>query len=708
VQTTPSPSASSPWPEATWLTRAIELHVDVFGRIAGTGWSLLDLIVRIGLAKRFFVAGLVTLVTPAASPSLETVIEIICPLLLALGLFTRYASIPMLILLLLRQLNGPAVDSELFALAWLVWLVIHGAGSFSLDSLVRRGLVDSALPLAAIVIRASNWLRLRLGPIYLSAVRIWLACALLTAAIVPTTPSPSAPWLPTSSVAPWPSAILLIAGSLLLLGWLTRYATMVLALMAVAAWMLRSSLNGEAYLCALLMLLTLFGGGALSIDAVLSRLLRHRFPELAGEPAFALDGLPRVVIVGAGFGGLTCAQALRRTQVQVTLIDRGNYHLFQPLLYQVATAGLSPGDIAASIRSQFRDCFNTRVLLGTVTGVDIAAQQVQVGDHAVSYDYLVLATGATHSYFGKDQWQPYAPGLKRIEDATAIRGRLLRAFERAETTEDDEERRVLLTFLIVGAGPTGVELAGAIIELARFGMEKEFRRFDPGNARVILVDAGPRVLPAFNERLSAIASRSLQRMGVEVLLNSPVDDIDASGVSIAGKRIDARTVLWAAGVKASPAAQWLHAESDSVGRVKVQDDLSVAGHPNIFVIGDTALSMAWQTRAVPGLAPAAKQGGGYVARLIRARIRGRRGPGVFIYHHAGSLATIGRQSAVADFGRIKLWGILAWWLWGVVHIGFLLGVRNRLATMINWFWSYLTYAGGIRLITGGDVESREG
>ncbi|HWW20332.1 MAG TPA: NAD(P)/FAD-dependent oxidoreductase, partial [Steroidobacteraceae bacterium] len=346
--------------------------------------------------------------------------------------------------------------------------------------------------------------------------------------------------------------------------------------------------------------------------------------------------------------------------------------------------------------------FNTRVLLGTVTGVNTAAQRVQIGEHDIPYDYLVLATGAAHSYFGRDEWQPYAPGLKRIEDATAIRGRLLRAFERAEATEDDEERRALLTFLIVGAGPTGVELAGAIVELARFGMEKEFRRFDPASARVILVQSGPRILPAFHERLSAIARRSLERMGVEVLLDSRVDHIDASGVSIGGKRVAARTVLWAAGVTASPAAKWLQAAADPAGRVKVQADLSIPGHDNIFVIGDTALSVAWNKQPVPGLAPAAKQGGEYVAKLIRARVSGRRPPANFVYRHAGSLATIGRQAAVADFGRIKLWGILAWWLWGVIHIGFLLGVRNRMATMINWFWSYLTFAGGIRLITGED------
>jgi NADH dehydrogenase FAD-containing subunit/uncharacterized membrane protein YphA (DoxX/SURF4 family) len=714
--------------DESWLSRAIALHTDLVRRVPRIGWSILDLVVRLGLAQQFLVSGLLKItnwqnalylaeheypvkwLNPVTEAYLGAAIEVVCPLFLAAGLFTRYTSVPMLILLLVEQFSYNAVDSQLFAAALLGWLILHGAGSFSLDSLVRRGLIDSALPMAAWIVSASNWVRSHLGPLFLSAVRLWLAAALLVVAIssaVKPFSSSLSTWLPVSSAMLWPSAASLVLGALLLLGWFTRYVTIALALLTFGASMMRTWDGSEAYLCALWLLLALFGGGVVSMDAALSRLLRQRFPELAGEAAFSLEGLPRVVIVGAGFGGLTCAQALRRTRVSVTLIDRGNYHLFQPLLYQVATAGLSPGDVAASIRSQFRECFNIRVLLGTVTGVDVEAQRVVLGEREVPYDYLVLATGAAHSYFGRDEWQPYAPGLKRIEDATAIRGRLLRAFERAEATDDDEERRALLTFLIVGAGPTGVELAGAIIELARFGMEKEFRRFDPASARIILVQAGPRVLPAFDKRLSAVALRSLERMGVEVLLDSRVDHIDASGVSIGGRRIASRTVIWAAGVTASPAAKWLGTEADSAGRVKVNANLSVPGHDNLFVIGDTALSMAWKTREVPGLAPAAKQGGAFVARLIRARISGRRAPAEFIYHHAGSLATIGRQAAVADFGWIKLSGALAWWLWGVVHIGFLLGVRNRAATMINWFWSYLTYAGGIRLITGEDVQPRE-
>jgi putative oxidoreductase len=707
----------------SWLPRVIGLHAELFRRLEGLGWSILDLIVRIGVAQQFFVSGVlkvtnwqaalylaeneyrVSWMNPVTAAYTGAAIEVVCPVFLVVGLFTRYASIPMLILSLVVQFNYNAVDSQLFCAALLAWLVIRGAGSFSIDSLVRHGLTDSALPLMARLVSASNWVRTHLGPFYLSALRIWLAAALLITAFASSVRiqwplSDVSRWLPVNSTSLWPSALLCVFGISLLMGWLTRYTSIVLALLTLGVSMMHTWDGSETYLCAVLLLLAVFGGGVISLDAALSRLLKDRFPELAGQPAFSLDGLPRVVIVGAGFGGLTCAQALQRTRVSVTLIDRGNYHLFQPLLYQVATAGLSPGDIAASIRSQFRECFNTRVLLGTVIGIDTNAQQVLLTDHQIPYDYLVLATGAAHSYFGKDQWQPYAPGLKRIEDATAIRGRLLRAFERAEATDDAQERRALLTFLIVGAGPTGVELAGAIAELARFGMEKEFRRFDPASARVILVQSGPRVLPAFDERLAAIAQRSLERMGVEVLVGSRVDQIDAAGVSVGGKRIEARTVLWAAGVTASPAGKWLNVATDSAGRVQVAADLSVPGHETIFVIGDTALSMAWHGQAVPGLAPAAKQGGTYVAKLIRARVSGRHPPGEFVYRHAGSLATIGRQSAVADFGRIKLTGTLAWWLWGVVHIGFLVGLRNRAATMINWFWSYLTYGGGIRLITG--------
>jgi putative oxidoreductase len=374
----------------------------------------------------------------------------------------------------------------------------------------------------------------------------------------------------------------------------------------------------------------------------------------------------------------------------------------------VATAALSPGDIAAPVRPLFRDSLDTRILLGQVSGVDTSTQVVMVGNTEIPYDFLVLATGATHSYFGKDHWAPFAPGLKRVEDAIEIRRRILVAFERAEASGDPVEREALLTFLIVGGGPTGVELAGAIAELARFGMDKEFRSFDPADARVILVQSAPRLLPTFPETLAAIARRALEKLNVEVQTGSRVEAIDADGVTVSGARIVAKTVLWAAGVTASPAAKWLGAAADNAGRVKVAADLSVPGHPNVYAIGDTAASDAWKGQAVPGLAPAAKQGGVYVARQIRAKLDGRAAPPGFAYRHLGNLATIGRKAAVADFGFVKLWGAPAWWLWGIVHVGSLLGIRNRVATMVNWFWAYLTYRGGIRLITGGEAAPDAG
>jgi NADH dehydrogenase/putative oxidoreductase len=389
----------------------------------------------------------------------------------------------------------------------------------------------------------------------------------------------------------------------------------------------------------------------------------------------------------------------------VTVIDQTNFHLFQPLLYQVATAALSPGDIAAPVRTLFRNDVGIRVLLGRVTGVDTQRQIVTFNEREIPYDYLVLATGATHSYFGKEGWAPYAPGLKRVEDAIEIRRKILTAFEQAEATGDADRRASLLTFLIVGGGPTGVELAGAIAELARFGMDKEFRMFDPADARVILVQSAPRLLPAFPETLAAIAQRSLEKLGVQVLLGSRVEDIDPDGVVVSGKKILSSTVLWAAGVTASPAAKWLKVDCDSAGRIKVGADLGVPGISNVFAIGDTALSSGWKGKPVPGLAPAAKQGGTYVARQIRARVEARPPRSAFKYRHLGSLATIGRKAAVADFGFVKLWGEPAWWLWGMVHVGFLVGTRNRIATLINWFWAYLTFSGGIRLITGGESTS---
>jgi NADH:ubiquinone reductase (H+-translocating) len=411
----------------------------------------------------------------------------------------------------------------------------------------------------------------------------------------------------------------------------------------------------------------------------------------------------RVVILGAGFGGLEAARALARAPAEVTLLDRHNHHLFQPLLYQVATAALSPGDIAWPARAIFRRQRNVAVVLAEVTEIDTAARLVRADAEGlvIPYDALVLATGATHSYFGHDEWAPVAPGLKAIEDATEIRRRLLLAFERAEIATDEAERRRLLTFVVVGAGPTGVELAGAMVELARHAMPREFRRIDPATARVVLVEAGPRVLPTFPEDLSAVARRSLERMGVQVLTGTRVTRCTPAGVECGEERIPASTIVWAAGVVASPAGAWIGAERDRAGRIKVAPDLSVPGHPEVFAVGDLAAAADAEGHPVPGIAPAAKQMGRYVGRVLAARAAGRPAPPPFAYRHYGDLATIGRRSAVValDHG-IRLTGLVGWWFWGIAHVWYLIGFRSRVVVSFEWLWSYLTRQRGARLITG--------
>lgn len=411
--------------------------------------------------------------------------------------------------------------------------------------------------------------------------------------------------------------------------------------------------------------------------------------------------LPRVVIVGAGFGGLAAARALARAPAELLVIDRRNYHLFQPLLYQVATAALSPADIAWPIRAILGRQANATVQLGKVHGVDSDRREVILEDRRIGYDYLVLATGARHSYFGSDHWEDVAPGLKKIADATQIRERVLLAFERAEITTDPDERERLLTFVVIGAGPTGVEMAGAVAELARMALAADFRSINPTDARVVLVEGGARVLPVFPESLSIKARLQLELLGVEVLLNAPVTACDAEGLIAAGERISSRTIIWAAGVIASPAAKWLGAAHDRAGRVLVEPDLSIPGRPDIFVIGDTAA-----VAGVPGIAPAAKQMGAHVGRLLKARLRGRPAIPPFRYRHRGNLATIGRKAAVADFGRVQLAGLPAWLLWAVAHIWFLIGWRNRFVVGLNWLWNYVTFERGARLITAPGQESQ--
>ena len=417
------------------------------------------------------------------------------------------------------------------------------------------------------------------------------------------------------------------------------------------------------------------------------------------------QGKTRVVIIGAGFGGLEAAKALRRADADVIIIDRHNHHCFQPLLYQVATAALSPADIAWPIRHILRPQRNATVLMEEVHGIDANKKCLRTEFGDVPYDYLVIATGAMHSYFGHDDWSDYAPGLKRIEDATRIRRSILIAFERAEVVQDPVEQRRLLTFVIVGGGATGVEMAGAIADVARQTLAADFRRIDPRTARIVLIEAGPRLLPTFPQTLSEYARDTLARHGVDVKTQTLVTKCDARGVDLTDGRIDAGTLIWAAGVKSSPAAHWLNTDADKAGRVKVAADLSVPGHPDIFVIGDAATIADARGKSVPGIAPAAKQMGKYVGKLISARIAGREHRKAFRYLHLGDLATIGRRAAVVKFGWLELKGFLGWLFWSVAHIYFLIGLRNRFVVAFNWFWDYITFQRGARLIT--DVPIRE-
>jgi NADH:ubiquinone reductase (H+-translocating) len=417
-----------------------------------------------------------------------------------------------------------------------------------------------------------------------------------------------------------------------------------------------------------------------------------------------MAGHHRVVIVGAGFGGLETTYRLAGAPVEITLVDRRNHHLFQPLLYQVATASLATSDVAWPIRYLLRQRTDVVTLFATVSGIDATGRRVLFEDGgSLAYDTLVLATGARHAYFGHDEWEPFAPGLKTLEDATTLRRRILVAFERAERESDPERRAALLTFVIIGAGPTGVELAGTIAELARETLPPDFRNIDTRKARVVLIEAGPRVLAGFADDLSAYAQTSLEKIGVEVVLGQAVTDCSADGVIYDGKKLEARTIIWAAGVRASPAAEWLGAPQDRAGRLQVLPDLTVPGHPEIFAIGDTVTISAWGGQPVPGIAPAAKQEGRYVAECIKARLRGEQYPS-FRYKHAGSLAQIGKRLAVIDFGRIKLRGAIAWWIWGIAHIYFLIGLRHRLSVALSWLWIYARDQRAARLITQGSSK----
>jgi len=617
-------------------------------------------------------------------------------LLLSLGLFTRLAAASLLAALAGSTAIAAGHSSFLLEVALLGWFIVRGPGALSIDQAIAIGVEASALPFSGPVTRGLAALRRHVAPIYIAGLRIFAALAALGIA-----GSYLPPLLPEFAL---PIRVALAMALFIGLG---LPLALLFAIAALTTSMAMLGADTQPLWAALLVLVMIADESQLAVDRLIGAWLHDRIISDCPQD-LAPDHWPNVVIVGAGFGGLACAMKLRAQPVRVTLIDRHNFHLFQPLLYQIATGGLSPADVATPVRGMFARDGNVHVRLGEVTGVDSDRKCVVLGCETLPYDFLVLATGSTHSYFGRDEWADFAPGLKRIEDGVRARNALLEAFERAEGLTDPDEIAKLLTFVIIGGGPTGVEIAGAIAELARSGLRDHFRAIDPAQARIVLVHAGRRILPAFPERLSTLAEASLAELGVEVRTGVRVTEIDEAGVVAGSEHIAAGSVLWAAGVAASPAAIWLDASQDKAGRVIVGSDLTLPQHSNIFAIGDTAASMAWNGEAVPGLAPAAKQGGAYVASVIAARIKGRAAPPPFRYRHLGSLATIGRRSAVADFGFAQFSGALAWWLWGAVHVAFLVGVRNRLAVMLSWGWRYLSYRLSVQLITSDRPAIRTG
>ena len=689
-------------------------------RAIGTALSAwLDLAMRVWLAQAFLAGAVMTLMlnTPpamsgfglhadvfnrlVASP-LGILTQTVCPVLLLLGLFSRFAAVPLLVQVLLLRVPGGHPITHLSWSVLLGWTIVIGPGPYSLDALFGRGLDTSAVPGARTVGIVFAWFTLRLEPWYRLIMRLWVASVPLAQAATiyrlddAMRSGPLSSWLGAvpDGTGMLPAGLSLLIGFLLLMGLCTRGCALIL-LIAIPIGQAGMATDDRLFWAVLLGLLACRGPGPFALDAVVTRAV-----DAVDRRMLTINAsLPHVVILGGGFGGVAAARALHNAPCRVTVVDRNNHHVFQPLLYQVATAGLSPAAIATPIRSLFRSQTNLKVLLAEVRGVSVKTAEVILDQGRLAFDYLVVATGARHSYFGRDDWAGDAPGLKRIEDATEIRRRLLIGFERAESAVDTRERARWLTFVIVGGGPTGVELAGAIAELARNGLKQDYRSIDPTAARVVLVQSADRLLPTFPPSLSADALAELRKLNVEILTGAKVEGIDGDGVVVGGERIEARTVLWAAGVTASPAALWLGRSSDKAGRVVVGPDLSVDPNGTIFAIGDTAASMGWKGKAVPGLAPAAKQGGVYVASVIRSRLTHGPAPEPFAYRHPGSLATIGRRAAVAEFGPLRLHGALAWWIWGAVHILFLAGGRNRAAVMLEWVWAYITNRRGSRLIT---------
>lgn len=694
-----------------------------------TFWPFSDLAVRFFIALWFLRSGLVkaadwdtalvlatqeypvTWMSPANAAMTGVAIELVGPILLIAGLFTRPAALAMAALTIVSQAVYIPTTTNLIVSAMLVWYVFHGASAFSLDRILSSGLKSSAVPLARPAIVAGEFSREHFAPIIMAILRVWMGVSLLTYADVIEPPIAVMTWLPVTIFAGFPDWLALVTAAFFFTGFGAVIVSYGLFFLIAAFMIAGAHPNVTLFPFLYLAIYESKGAGTFSADrGILAWLEKNILFDR--DYSEIPDRWPHVVVVGAGFGGLAAVERLKRLPVRITLIDKRNYHLFQPLLYQIATATLNPADIAAPIRSLFKGDGNVRVLKGEVTGIDAKAGRLtyRTKDNEqgakLSYDRLVLATGATHSYFGRDEWGAFAPGLKTIEDGVEVRASILNAFEEAEASSDKERIKRLLTFVIVGAGPTGVELAGAIAELAKVSVEREFRTIDPASARVILVQSGDRILPSFPESLSEQAAQSLEELGVEIRTGGRVTEIAERHVRIGDDIIiETETALWAAGVAASPAAKWLNAKSDRAGRAQVTDHMRVVGQDgeafaNVFAIGDTAGSTAWDGKPVPGLAPAAKQAGAYVSRVIEAELLGKPCPGAFAYKHQGSLATIGRKSAVADFGRFKLSGTMAWWLWGLVHVGFLTGARNRVTVVVNWVWSFFAKHSGVRLITG--------
>lgn len=712
----------SPWMRVT-LRRWTKWYLEG----AETFWPFTDLSIRFFIAMWFLRSGLVkatdwdtalllarveypvSWMSPETAAITGVAIELVAAVLFLAGFMTRPAALAMAALTIVSQAVYIPTTTNLIVSAMLIWYVFHGPAAFSVDRVMASGFKTSALPLARPTILAWDWSRDHLAPVFMAATRIWLGVTLLVYADVIEPPIAVMTWLPVTIFAGFPDWLALLTAAFFFSGVGAVIVSYGLFFLIAAFMIAGAHPHVTLFPFLFLAIYEAKGAGVLSVDrAILAWLEKNILFDR--DYSEIPDRWPHVVVVGAGFGGLAAVAKLKRLPLRITLIDKRNYHLFQPLLYQIATATLNPADIATPIRSLFRGDGNVRVLKGEVTGIDGAARRLTYGEgQSLSYDRLILATGATHSYFGREEWGRYAPGLKTIEDGIAVRGSILNAFEEAEASDDPDHIRRLLTFVIVGAGATGVELAGAIAELARVSVDREFRTIDPASARVILVQGGERILPAFPESLSCEAAASLEKLGVEIRTGSRVTEIAETFVRVGEHTIiETETVLWAAGVMASPAAKWLGAKADGAGRVEVSRVLRVIGGDgepleDIFAIGDTAGSNAWKGKPVPGLAPAAKQAGAYVSRVIEAELLGKPCPGPFEYRHKGSLATIGRKSAVADFGRFRLSGPLAWWLWGLVHVSFLSGARNRATVVINWAWSFFAQHSGVRLITEKQV-----